>query len=525
MRTGLPKGIGAARHAVSVQIMPEIRYQSIDDLLSQGQFAPVYLIYGEAFLYKSAFEKLLGKLLPPNQRGLNYEPMEGADENVYDAIERLNTYSLVPGTKVIALSDSKIFYSKQNEKQLLQKAREAYANEAFQAAATYFAGLMGVRGLSFADSDEAIKQKIRSSSGTDADIEWIDPLIARCRDEGVAVPSDRGAAEALQKAVEKGFPTGHHLILTTDVVDKRRSLFKAVREHGVVIDCSVPKGARKADRTVQEAVLTDHMKSTLSRHRISADPGVFQSLQELTGFDLPTFAHNLDKLIDYAGQRKKITVDDVTAVLNRTKSDPIYALTNAVSDRNAGDALFFLDSLIANNIHPLQALAAVTNQMRRLMIARDFAESSQGKDWDAGCSYAFFQSHVIHAVLQFDETLLDLLAEWQATLQALSASGSTAADKSRDKKKKTADTDLVAARQPRNPFPIYQLLKKSENFKKSELVRCFDILSAADIRLKSTAQDPKLVLEDAILSICRPGRGKKPEGTGNAPGRRHHAEN
>jgi len=505
--------------------MPEIRYQSLEDISGGERFAPVYLIYGEEFLYRSAFEKLLGKMIPPDQRDLNYEPMEGANENVYDAIERLNTFSLIPGTKVVALCDSKIFYSRQNEKQLFEKARQAYGNEDFQAASTHFVGLMGVLGITLEDIDETTKQKILQIDGQDADREWLDQIISRCRDKRVVVPSDQGAAEVLQTAIEKGFPTGNHLILTTDIVDKRRSLFKAIRQHGMVVDCSIPKGNRKADRSIQEAVLMDHMKSTLSRHRKTPDKGVFSALQKLTGFDLPTFAHNLEKLIDFAGKRKEITVEDVFAVLNRTKSDPVYELTNAISDRNTGDALFFLDSLLSNNIHPLQALAAMTNQIRKLMIFKDFTESSYGKDWRADCSYAFFQGRIIEAIQHFDIALLDRLAEWGEALRPRRVSGIQKSVKSNTGKKGKPDTDLLAARQPKNPFPIYQMLKKSENFKKSELVRCFDILSTADIMLKSTAQNPKLILEDAILSICRGEKKKEPERKRNASSGRHHAEN
>ena len=70
---------------------------------------------------------------------------------------------------------------------------------------------------------------------------------------------------------------------------------------------------------------------------------------EMTGFDLRTFSSNLDKLISYVGDRTEISIDDVETVLQRTKKDPLYELTNAVSERNAPQAIFFLDSLLSDN--------------------------------------------------------------------------------------------------------------------------------------------------------------------------------
>ena len=73
------------------------------------------------------------------------------------------------------------------------------------------------------------------------------------------------------KVIEKEFPKDNHLIILTDIVDKRRSLFKVIREVGTIIDCSVPKGERRADKTAQESVLFDRMKKILEQHEKTID--------------------------------------------------------------------------------------------------------------------------------------------------------------------------------------------------------------------------------------------------------------
>ena len=97
------------------------------------------------------------------------------------------------------------------------------------------------------------------------------------------------------------------------------------------------------------------------------DKATYQALVEKTGFDLFTFTNNLEKLANFVGDRKQITVADTEAVLTRTKLDPIYALTNAIADRDLEKALYLLKSLFAGGVHPLQALAAITNQTRKLL--------------------------------------------------------------------------------------------------------------------------------------------------------------
>ncbi|MBW2326869.1 MAG: hypothetical protein JRF45_10365, partial [Deltaproteobacteria bacterium] len=176
----------------------------------------------------------------------------------------------------------------------------------------------------------------------------------------LSIPSEGDNAALLQKAVEKGFPKGNHLIITSDMVDKRRKLYKIILKNGVVINCSVPKGARRADQLAQEAALVEQMETLLHGSGKTMDRRTFRAMYELTGFDLRIFSENLNTLISYVGDRKKIAQDDVKNVLKRTKKDPIYEFTNAISDRNVEKSLFFLMSLLSDNLHPLQILAAIT---------------------------------------------------------------------------------------------------------------------------------------------------------------------
>jgi len=65
--------------------MPEINYRELTNYLKDrktGDFAPVYLIYGQELLYKNSLDSLLDAIIPANKRSLSYEPVEDTNENI-----------------------------------------------------------------------------------------------------------------------------------------------------------------------------------------------------------------------------------------------------------------------------------------------------------------------------------------------------------------------------------------------------------------------------------------------------------
>jgi DNA polymerase-3 subunit delta len=488
--------------------MPEINYKLLKKYLMDlkndpsKEFAPVYLIFGEELLVKSAYDELLESLLPAGKRGANYDPVEAAAENIYEVIEGVNTFSLLSDTKVVAMQESRIFYTKADKNHLLEKAKRAYDDDDIKKAAKYFLNLMSNLNLSFEDVDRSNRSKTFQSATDVMQMDnWLDEVVAYCQENEQGIPKASDEAGALQRAIEKGFPKNNHLVITADVVDKRRGLFKAIISQGVVIDCTVPGGDRRADKTAQDEILHQKMTEILGAGNKAMDSGAYQALVEMTGFDLRTFCGSLEKLRDYVGERKTITADDVESVLKRTKQDPIYDFTNAVADRQTERALFFLNSLLEADFHPLQILAAVTNQVRRLILAKDFTKGKQASGWNAGLSFNAFQQTVMPAVTDYDHSLLNILEVWENPEPRYADVDKTPA-RGKGKKKAKVQTDLLLARNPKNAYPVYQLLKKSERYSQSELLAAVGLLNETDMQLKTSNQDPKLILERLLFKLC-----------------------
>jgi DNA polymerase-3 subunit delta len=486
--------------------MPIISYKDLSQYIADrgsDAFLPVFLIYGEELLVRNAFDELLKALLPTSQRSMNYDPLDGIQVNVHEVVERVNTFSLLPGTKVIALRDARIFYARQDKQRLLENARQAYEDDNLKKAAGHLLSVMGLLKITFDDIDRTNRRRaLGSDYGSGEENRWLDEAIAYCRENNLAVPTARDDSQILQHAIEKGFARGNHLIITTDMVDKRRGLYKTLDAKGLIIDCAVPKGARRADRLAQEAVLAERKDAILGAAQKTMSPAAYQALNSKTGFDLRTFSSNLEKLVIYTGQRSEITIDDVESVLPRTKIDAVYELTNALADRSPQQALFYLDSILSGDIHPLQAFAAMINQIRKLLLVKDFIESPYGRNWQAAGPYDYFRERVLPDAVAYDRELLDHLDSWHKQLDDEADFQHSGPPAKKKKKKGKADTDLLIAKNPQNAYPIFQLFKKSERYTKPELLQAVECLNQADRQLKSGGPNAKLVLEKVILEIC-----------------------
>lgn len=485
--------------------MAELNYKNLKDYikkLAKEQVAPVYLLYGEEFLYRTALEALLDFILSASGKNLNYESVSGTNEHIDEIVERISTYSLLSGPKVIAVLDSKIFYTNLDTSVFLEKTKAAYVKNDIKKASKYLLDLMAVLKLSYDDiaDGEERSQRLKYDVAALGDDDWLNELLMYCSGNRLPIPASRDGADLLQRSIEKGFPKGNHLIITTDVVDKRTGLFKTIRDLGAVIDCSVPKGERRADRTAQEAVLNDQMRSILARSQKKMTKEAYDGLIEMTGFDLRTFSSNLEKLIDYVGKRSQIDGDDVAKVLRRSKKDPLFELTNAVAEQNFQNAVFYLNSLLADNVHPLQILTAVTNLVRRLLVIRDFMESPYGEVFQGQpVNYNRFKERVIPAIQAYDSDVLNLLENWDKIIHI----NKDAENTKPSKKKSRKQTDLVIVKNPHNPYPVFQMYQKASAFSKRSLIEAFETLSDADIQMKSTPRNPQIILERVMFAICQ----------------------
>ena len=485
--------------------MPTIAYNAFADYLSRtfaADWPAVTLVCGEEMLCKKAVEGMLDVLMPRGERTLGVEHFDGGEDTLGGVLSSMNTYALLSATKVVVLQDARLFYSAMAQQGLREKMVQAAQSGDMKKASRPFLNLMALAGLAFED---LATPALRSKVVDDVDGEpasWFSQLMEFCRENGLRIPVKRDDADLLKAAMEKGFPDGHRLVITTDFVDRRKALFKAIGETGLVVDCIVPKGETRTDRSAQDAVMQAAMDDALAQAAKRMAVDARQRLLQWTGFDLRTLSGNLEKLISFVGDRKTIVDADVTTVLQRTRKDPIFEFTNAVADRDLQAILFFLKSLLDDGLHPLQLLAAVANQIRRLLLAKDFIVRDRGRSWSDCMTFPQFKAGPFTAVQADDGASAALTEAWESILDPPTE---------RTKPKKVASSDLILAKNLKSPFPVFQTLKKTDHFSLEELTSAVIDLSETDKRMKSSGQDPRILLEAFLIGLCQKS-GRQTEG-------------
>ncbi len=484
--------------------MTEIQHQALQPYLTEASssgFTPVYLLFGDAFLYEQAVKQIVHAIIPdPKTQRHGYEIIQHHESSqILDAIEKLNTYGFFNPKKIIELRDSNVFISVRNTGSLLQKIKKAYDRAEIYLAVEYYLELLGKMNIRIDDvSDKNLFELLHVDADEFTDVDWLRKVHqeARATPHSPAYCSDD--AKILENAIVKGFPQNHHLIITTDTIDKKTSLYQTIHHHGTIIDCSVPKGTKKADKNKQKQTLMDYMNQVLKPLQKKMNADAFELFYEKIGFDIRSFANGLEKIIQYAGGKAVIDTHDVEAVSQHGRQDPLYELTGAIGDKNLQKTLRVLSSLLDSGVHPLQILAAMTNQMRKLLIIHDFLTRAYGKPFQ-GVRFDEFQRDVIPLIRQYDDALLGFLQENPSDfMDHISESPPVAASR------KNISSDLLMLRKDSHPYSLYILFQNANMFEYDEIINNIKLLSQADALMKISGQRPDAVLQEMVITICRP---------------------
>jgi len=477
--------------------MTEISHKSFAKNLAAVKpvnFSPVYLIFGDPYLCRKSCQTLLDALVPgKKEQSRCVETAEHIDQaQVADLLEQLNTYSFFATRQIVVLRNASVFTTSRNREEQVKKIKTAYDANELENAAKLFLRLLGQAHLGIEDAGPKIfAEKFSLEAGRHQGLDWVSSLADYCLNQGLSIPRVSDETSLLLHAIDKGFPKNHHLIITAETVDKRTGLYKAIKAGGTIIDCSVAKGARKKDRDEQKQVIHEQASELLDAAGKKMAARALEEMYLLVGFDLHSFSRGIEKLIAYTGERKVIEIADVRAVLTKSREAPIYELTGAISDKNGVAALRLLKELLDSGYHYLQILMAITNQLRRLLLVKGFVSTSYGSRWQPRMPYEQFKNIVMPAIQEYDKKLVEQINGWSAE------AGGAAADP-----KKKVSTELIIARQPNNPYPVYQQFLKAANFSEDELRAAFKRLHEADLTLKTSGRVPDFVLQQTIIAIC-----------------------
>lgn len=442
--------------------------------LKRGKAVACYLLYGEEeFRLRDALDKITAALIPDaRDRELNLFVTDGEHEDVGSLCESLITPPLLPGRKVVVVRETRLFQSKNVLAPLIARIRERLEPDPVRAAADFmqFLALTGMQLDDLRDGgwrkiDDDTWRRIVPDDGGEGREAWLPRAVELCVSRG-AVPIQEKTEEEtdrLERVLAGGMPEGNHLILTAQTVDRRKRLFKAVSSVGRILNFTKIKGEARQQQAVMElaaGLLEGRGK------RLSA--GAWAALGQKTGFSLRESLGAIEKLIVYAGEKAVIEAADVEAVIGRTKEETVFDLTGALAARNLPAALRALKDLLDQGSPPLMIMALVTKEIRFLLHAKLLLASGHLKAFGADMDYGRFQKAVYPSL-------------------------KPGAGKGEEQ------IDLVS----QHPYVVYQALKNAGRFTRSELAGFMEMLVRIDLALKSTGQEPRLLLERFLLAVCK----------------------
>ena len=185
---------------------------------------------------------------------------------------------------------------------------------------------------------------------------------------------------------------------------------------------------------------------TAAQQQVKVDSDAARELVDSLGADMMMISNELEKLLLFVGEKKRITIGDVETMVLAAKQRSLYELTDAISAKDTARALDSLAGLLA-----------------------------AGEGEDAAIGHLYMLSRTFRQMLVIlEKNVRDTRAIWQALWQGF--------------------------RVP--PFAAEDVIKQARRYgSRRELVRAIRLVARADVELRSNPPSKRLVLEKLVLDL------------------------
>jgi DNA polymerase-3 subunit delta len=215
--------------------------------------------------------------------------------------------------------------------------------------------------------------------------------------------------------------------------------------------CGMVELARVNEEDAMRWVVTTAQEAQV---RVEADAA--RELVDALGADLMLISSELEKLLLYTLGRGRITLGDVETMVLAAKQRSLYELTEAISARDRARALALLQGLLNS--------------------------SDAGEDAAIGHLYMLARTFRQMLVI-LEKNVRDSRAIWQALWQGF--------------------------RMP--PFAADDLIRQARRYKsRRELTRALKLIARADLELRSSPPDKRLVLERLVYELASEPKAAAP---------------
>ena len=163
------------------------------------------------------------------------------------------------------------------------------------------------------------------------------------------------------------------LVIEATQLDQRMKWGKLLAEKSLVVACGLGENLNE-----RQAAAVALARAMAKEQGLEFERGAAEDLAEFVAADLMRLKTEIEKLATFAGARKQIRREDLSALVVSEKTTTVWELADMLATRQGKKALEFLDRLLREGEEPLQMLGAITWMYRKLVEASEVRGVSNG---------------------------------------------------------------------------------------------------------------------------------------------------
>jgi DNA polymerase-3 subunit delta len=267
------------------------------------------------------------------------------------------------------------------------------------------------------------------------------------------------ALDEFKDFLGKGLPPGVSFLLSAAEVDKRRSFYKSLTKMAKLeqfdkLDTSRPGWEEEVEMVVSQLAAELNLKF---------EAEALQLFARLAGADSRQLRNELEKLDLYLGEKRKVTVELVRALVAKSTTGVIWELGACIAKRQLPQSLALLDQLLFQGETPIGILfAAIIPTVRNLMVTKDL---------------------LLRHKLRPPQTL----SQFNSILSRLPEDAIRHLPRKKDGSINTYALGLAAL--------------EANRFELAELVDAVDACLKANVQLVTTQLEPRLILSQLLVKL------------------------
>ena len=206
---------------------------------------------------------------------------------------------------------------------------------------------------------------------------------------------------------------------------------------------------------VEEGDAVRWVVETAAAQQVNVEADAARELVDSLGADMMMISNELEKLMLYAGERKKVTLGDVETMILAAKQRSLYELTDAISAKDRKRALEILDAILSSSEGEESAIGHL------FMLAKTFRQM----------------------LVILEKNVRDSRAIWQALWQGF--------------------------RVP--PFAAEDIIRQARRYKsRREITLALRLIAKADFALRSNPPSKRMILENLVLQLASEPKSLEP---------------